>query len=84
MQRVVGGDHEANRVDEELSRDVEEDQEEVESSEAEDDVDLGHIGLPFEIIEEFVVRQLDPDMLAQPGPRRALLCSIAASLVRAQ
>lgn len=41
VQRVVTRDDKPGNVDEELSSNVEEDQEEVETSETEDNVDLG-------------------------------------------
>ena len=58
LEGVVGGDDEAGGVDEELSSNVEEDQEEVEGTEAKDDVDLGHIGLLLELLQLRVLGQL--------------------------
>ena len=54
----VGREHEAGGVDEELAGDVEEDEEEVEGSETQDDVDLGHAGLRFEVVERWVLGEL--------------------------
>jgi hypothetical protein len=58
LEGVVGGDDEAGGVDEELSSNVEEDQEEVQGTEAEDDVDLGHIGLLLKLLQLRVLGQL--------------------------
>ena len=58
LEGVVGGDDEAGGVDEELSGDVEEDQEEVKGTEAKDDVDLGHIGLLLKLLQLRVLGQL--------------------------
>lgn len=58
LERVVGRDDEAGGVDEELSSNVEEDQEEVQGTEAEDDVDLGHIGLLLKLLQLRVLGQL--------------------------
>jgi len=58
LKGVVGRDDEAGGVDKELSSNVEEDQEEVQGAEAEDDVDLGHIGLLLELLQLRVLGQL--------------------------
>jgi hypothetical protein len=58
LKGVVGRDDEAGGVDEELSSNVEEDQEEVQGTEAEDDVDLGHIGLLLKLLQLRVLGQL--------------------------
>jgi len=58
LEGVVGWDGEADGLDEEVGGDVEEDQEEVQGSEAEDDVDLWHIGLLFEVVEGRVFGEL--------------------------
>jgi len=57
-QRVVGGDGEADGLDEEVGRDVEEDEEEIEGSETEHYIDLGHIGLLLEVCESGVFVEL--------------------------
>jgi hypothetical protein len=57
VERVVGRDNEAGGVDEELSSNVEEDQEEVQGTEAEDDVDLGDIGLLLKLLQLRVLGQ---------------------------
>lgn len=59
VQRVVAGEREANNIDEELASDVEEDEEEVDGTDAEDGVDLGHIGLLLEVDEGRVLGQLE-------------------------
>jgi hypothetical protein len=58
IQGVVAGDDEASEIDEELSSNVEEDQEEVETGQGEENVDLGHTGLLLEIVEHFIFGQL--------------------------
>lgn len=60
LERVVGWEGKAGSVDEELAGDVEEDEEEVESAETEDDVDLGDAGLLLEVVEGWVLGEL-PD-----------------------
>lgn len=60
LERVVGWEGKAGGVDEELAGDVEEDEEEVESAETEDDVDLGDAGLLLEVVEGWVLGEL-PD-----------------------
>lgn len=52
---VVARQNEAGEVDEEFTPNVEEHQEEVESGQTENSVDLGDAGLPFEVIEHLVL-----------------------------
>ena len=63
-QRVVSGDGESSNINEEGAGDVEEDEEEVKTGEAEDGVDLGHRGLLLEIVEGGVFRQLDKESVS--------------------
>ena len=58
LERVVAGDEEASKVDEELASNVEEDEEEVEGTKTEDDVDLGDGALLLKVVEGRVLRQL--------------------------
>lgn len=58
LEGVVGGDDEAGGVDEELSSNVEEDKEEVEGAEAEDNVNLGNVGLLLKLLQLRVLGQL--------------------------
>ena len=58
LERVVAGDEEASKVDEELASNVEEDEEEVEGTETEDDVDLRDGALLLEVVEGRVLGQL--------------------------
>ena len=58
LEGVVGGDDEAGGVDEELSSNVEEDKEEVEGAEAENNVDLGDVGLLLKLLQLRVLGQL--------------------------
>jgi len=54
FERIVSRENEASKVDEELSTDVKEDEEEVESEKAEEDIDLGDVGLLLKIVEDGV------------------------------
>jgi hypothetical protein len=58
LERVVTREEETGEVDKELSSDVEEDQEEVDSDEAENDIDLGDIGLTLKVGEDRVLGEL--------------------------
>lgn len=58
LERVVAGQEETGKVDEELASDVEEDQEEVNSDQAKDGVDLGDGGLSLQVVEHRVLGQL--------------------------
>jgi hypothetical protein len=64
VQRVVTGDDKAGDVDEELSGDVEEDQEEVQAGETEDHVDLGDRRLLLKVVEGGVFGQLEHDIVS--------------------
>lgn len=55
LERVVGGDKEAGRVNEELAGNIEEDEEKVQGAEAEDDVDLWHRRLLLKVVEVLVL-----------------------------
>lgn len=58
LERVVGRDDEADGVDEKLGSNVEEDEEEVESTETEDDVNLGYSGLLLKLVEVLISAEL--------------------------
>lgn len=58
LKRVVAGDQEAGKIDEELASDVEEDQEEVNSSQTQDGIHLGDGGLSLEVVEGGVLGEL--------------------------
>jgi hypothetical protein len=58
FQRIVARKNEAGEVDQEGATQVEEDQEEVEASQAENHVDFGDAGLPLEIVEDLIFGQL--------------------------
>lgn len=58
LERVVAGDDEASKVDEELASNVEENEEEVQGTETEDDVDLGDGALLLEVLKGRVLGQL--------------------------
>jgi len=58
LDTIVSWNDETSRVDEEFSGNVEEDEEEVDSTETENDVDLGNRGLLFEVVESSILGQL--------------------------
>jgi len=55
FQRVVTRDDEPGKIYKKLAADVEEDQEEVQSHQAEEDINLGNIGLLLEVVERRVL-----------------------------
>jgi hypothetical protein len=57
-QRVVARNHETGKVCEKLATDVEDDQEEVESSNADDGIGLGNTKLLLEIVKGGVFGEL--------------------------
>lgn len=65
LKRVVAGDDETGEVGEELSANVEEDGEEVESSYTEDEVDLGDRGRLLKLVEVAILGELQVRMLAE-------------------
>lgn len=58
LERVVAGNDEAGKVDKELASDVEEDEEEIKGTEAENDVDLGDRALLLKVVEGRVLGEL--------------------------
>jgi len=58
FQRVVAWQNEAGNVDEELSGNVEEDEEEVESTKTKDNIDLGNAGLLLKVVESRIPGEL--------------------------
>lgn len=70
LKRVISRDHKAGQVDEELSSNVEEDKEEVETGKTQDSIDFGDAGLLFEIIEELILGQFLVEL------RHLVLCLI--------
>lgn len=62
LKRVVAGEEETGKVDEELASDVEENQEEVHSSQTQDHVDLGNGGLSLKVVEHRVLGQLSQNV----------------------
>lgn len=67
LKRVVRRDSEAGSVDEELASDVKEDEEEVQSAQTEDHVDLWDICLLLEVVESRVLGELPSDTLSACG-----------------
>jgi hypothetical protein len=51
FQRIVSGNDEAGKVDEELASNVEEDEEEIQGEKAEDDIDFRNRRLALEVVE---------------------------------
>lgn len=64
IQRVVAGDDESSNVDKELSGNVEEDEEEVETGKTENHVDLGNGGLLLKVVEGGVFGQLEDGIIS--------------------
>jgi len=58
LEGVVTGEDETGKVDEELASDVEEDQEEVNTDQTQDDIDLGDRGLTLKVVQDRVLGQL--------------------------
>jgi len=58
VQGVVRRNGKADSIDEELGGNVEEDEEEVKSAEAEDNIDLGNRGLLLKVVEHLVLCEL--------------------------
>lgn len=61
LKGVITGDQETGKVDEELASNVKEDKEEVDSDKAEDDIDLGDIGLTLKVGKDRVLGELQND-----------------------
>ena len=59
FERVVAWDDEASDVDEKLASNVEENEEEVEGAQAENHVNFGDGGLPFEVLQTGIFVQLN-------------------------
>lgn len=58
LKRVVTGDQETSKVDEELASNVEEDKEEVDADQTQDRIDLGDVGLALQVVEDGVFGEL--------------------------
>lgn len=58
LKRVVTGNQETGKVDEELASDVEENQEEVDANQTQDRIDLGDVGLALQVVKNGVLREL--------------------------
>jgi hypothetical protein len=67
VQRVVTGNDEAGNVDEELSSNIKEDQEEVKAGKTKDHVNLGDRRLLLKVVECGVLGQLEHDMVSKCG-----------------
>lgn len=58
FQRVVSGEQETSEVDEELASNVEENEEEVETEKAEDNINFRHRGLLFKAVKRGILGEL--------------------------
>lgn len=58
LKRVVAGNQETGKVNEELASDVEEDKEEVDADQTQDRIDLGDVGLALQVVEDGVLGKL--------------------------
>jgi hypothetical protein len=67
LERVVARNDESGNVDEEFSSNVEENEEEVEASEAKDHVDLGDRRLLLKVVECGVLGQLEHNTVSTCG-----------------
>lgn len=61
---VVAGDDETSKVGEKLSTEIENDEEEVKSAEADEGIRLGHAGLALEVVKGGVLGELRQAVLA--------------------
>lgn len=61
-ERVVGGNNEASKVGKKLTAEVEDDEEEVESSDTDDGVGLGNTGLLLKVVEGGVFGKLTVEL----------------------
>lgn len=64
VHRVVTGDDEASKVGEELATEVEDDKEEVESTEADEGIGLWHARLALKVVKGGVLGELREAVLA--------------------
>lgn len=62
LKRVIAGEEETGKVDEKLASNVEENKEEVHSSQTQDHVDLGNRGLALKVVEDRVLGQLSQNV----------------------
>lgn len=57
LERVIRWECESSSVDQELAGDIKEDEEEVQGTEAEHDVNFRNAGLLLEVVEDWVLGQ---------------------------
>lgn len=58
LEGVVARQDEAGKVDKEGTAEVEEDEEEVQTGQGKDHVDLGHTGLLLKVVENLILGEL--------------------------
>ncbi len=86
IEGIITGDDESGKVGQELTSNVEEDEEEVACDNPEDDVDLGDRSLLLEIVKEAIFGQLVKQPLAdaaahQMRGRRVCACEERIGIV---
>lgn len=75
LKGVVSGDEETGEVDKELSSNVEEDEEEVNSNKAKDDINLGDVRLALKVGQDRVLRELQTKGCQSPYVAQELAAS---------
>lgn len=70
LEGVVPGEKETGEVGEELASDVEEDEEEVDSDQTQDGVDLGDRGLTLKVVQDRVLGELSHHNVSQDGAQK--------------
>jgi hypothetical protein len=83
FKRVVARENEAGEVDEEGAAKVEEDQEEIETSQSQDHVDLGHTGLLLKIVEDFIFGQLETPQVSDEVCRQGAMIQATVGIFAA-
>jgi len=62
LQGVIGGDDETSKVGQELTAEVEDDEEEVEGNKSNSSIDFGNRGLFLEVVERWVLGELTVEL----------------------
>lgn len=68
IEGIVSGKEKTGKVDEKSAGNVEEDEEEVQAQESEDNVDLRNGGLLLEVVEGWILRELEQPGQSTPAP----------------
>jgi len=72
LKGVVAGEKETGEVGEELASNVEEDEEEVDSDQTKDGVDLGDRGLTLKVVEDGVLGELSHRNVSWDGAQETV------------